>query len=431
MTLLKRYELTLMVLILMHCGVSSVFSAEIYFDITSAPTKKIDIALPLFTHPDDIDLAVIEDIHSTFQDDLAFSGRFNVVDISKFFPAQNNEVTNPDFRAWYLVGIQSLLTGHVKYIENELEISIRLFDIPMGQQIVGTRYKVPLSKIRNVVHKFSDEIQFRLTGERGINDTRLAFTSDWTGNREVYSIDPDGGNLIQVTMNGKINLSPAWATDGANIYTTSYINDRPDLFSVNLESKKMIPLSTGGMNITPVASPDGKIIAFSSSYDGDPEITLLFLENMKKRRITFTVGVDSNPSFAPNGRELAFTSDRGGNPQIYIMDIDGTNIRRLTQKGNYNTSPDWSPRGDWIAYHGRRDGVFDIWLIHPDGTDEHPITSEGGHNEDPTWARDGRHLAFISTRKGGKSLFIMDLSGRSVRPVIIQKGICNNPSWSR
>lgn len=407
-------------------------AADVYFDITSSGAKKIDIALPFFSCDKAEQNVLLQEIHQTFRKDFEFSGRFNVMDVSPFFPATETEIINPDFDQFYLVGIQSLLTGHLSISDSgEYQLSMRLFDVRMGQQIVGIRYTTPLSGIRSTVHKFADEVQYRLTGERGVSDTRIAFTCRRTGNTEIYIVDPDGSNLEQITQNATINISPTWSTDNSKLFFTSYLADRPDLYTIELSNKTVTPILKGGMNITPSMSPDGIHLAVSVSYDGDPEIIIYNMETQKKRRITFAPGVDTNPAFAPNGRELAFVSDRTGQPQVYIMDIEGANTRRLTKIGNYNTAPDWSPRGDWIAYHSRRDGVFDIWMIHPDGSDEHPVTSEAGHNEDPTFARDGRHLAFISTRDNIKSLYVMDISGRNVRQVIKSLGGCGNPAWSR
>ncbi len=407
-------------------------SADVYFDITASQMKKIDIALPLFSSEltDQSDLQ--REIHSIFKQDFEFSGRFNVIDISPFFPASQKEIINPDFGEYYLVGVQSLLTGHINTDSSgEYKISIRLFDVRMGQQIVGIRYTTPISGIRSVIHKFADEVQYRLTGERGINDTRIAFTSRRTGNAEVYSIDPDGSNLTQITRNGSINLSPAWSVDNSKLYITSYLTKFPDLFVIDLSNSKTTPILQGGMHITPSPNPDGVHLALTVSFDGDPEVCVYNLETRKLRRLTFSTGVDTNAVFAPNGREMVFVSDRTGNPQIYVMDMDGANIRRLSNIGNYNTAPDWSPRGDWIAYHSRRDGVFNIWMIRPNGADEHPLTSEAGHNEDPSFGRNGRHIAFTSTRDGSKGLYVMDISGRSVRRIIHGMGGCENPAWSR
>ena len=408
------------------------FGVDVYFDITASQVKKIDIALPLFntdlTNQEDL----LKEIHTVFTQDFEFSGRFNAIDISPFYPASSKEIINPDFGQYYLVGIQALVTGFITESDaGNYKVSIRLFDVRMGQQIVGIRYTTPLSEIRSVIHKFADEVQYRLTGERGINDTQIAFTSRRTGTSEVYVIDPDGSHLTQITRNNSINLSPAWSPDNTRLFFTSYIQNSPDLYVIDLSTQKMTPLVSGGMNITPSPSPDGVHIVLSMSFDGVPEIVLFNMENNSQRRLTFSPGVDTNPVFAPNGREIVFVSDRTGSPQLFIMDIDGANVRRLTFKGTYNTSPDWSPRGDWIAYHSRRDGVFDIWMIRPNGSDEHQVTAGAGHNEDPTFSRNGRHLAFTSTRGGSKGLYIMDLSGRNVRRLIQSMEGGANPSWSR
>jgi TolB protein len=426
-----RYLFLIIIIFACHSFSNLVLGAEVQVEINSTEAKKIDIAIPLFTCSQAGNEALLEEIKQIFSQDLDFSGRFNVVDISGFAPAGSTEIVTPDFKAWYLVGIQALITGHIVPGDKDLEINMRLFDVPMGQQVVGIRYQVPPPKIRAVVHKFADEIQYQLTGERGINFSKIAFVSNRSGNQELYMVDPDGGDLVQITRNGSINMSPCWSPDGSMLYCTSYISKHPDLYVLNIEDKKLKPVVKGGMNITPSLSPDGKTLAFSKSFDGDPEIVLINIESNTQKRITFTPGVDSNPSFSPNGQELAFSSDRSGNPQIFVMDIDGANVRRLTYQGAYNTAPEWSPRGDWIVYHSRLDGVFDIWMIQPNGLDEHALTGEAGQNEDPTWARDGRHIAFVSTRSGSKGLYVTDISGRLVKPIVVQHGECINPSWSR
>ncbi len=405
---------------------------DVYFDITATEAKKIDLALPLFNTDIEDQAELLKKIHSIFTHNFEFSGRFNVIDISPFFPVSDREIINPDFNQYYLVGIQSLLTGYISKTDSgEYRISMRLFDVRMGQQVVGIRYTTPLSGIRSTVHKFSDEVQYRLTGERGINDTRIAFTSRRTGTSEVYMIDPDGSNLTQITRNSSINLSPAWSSDNSTLFFTSYMDRFPDLYKINLDSMETTSLIQGGMNITPSPSPDGVHVVLSASYDGVPEVMLFNLETQSRRRLTFSPGVDTNPVFAPNGREIVFVSDRTGTPQLFIMDIDGANVRRLTHTGTYNTSPDWSPRGDWIVYHSRRDGMFDIWLIRPDGTDEHPLTSGSGNNQDPAFARNGRHIVFTSTRRGTRDIYVMDLSGRRVHRIHHSESGCANPAWSR
>jgi TolB protein len=431
----KLFRFTLLPLVIMFLSFASpniCQSVDVYFDITATDAKKIDIALPLFnTDLQDQD-ELLKKIHSVFSHNFEFSGRFNVIDISPFFPAVEREIINPNFNQYYLVGIQSLLTGYISRLDSgDYRISMRLFDVRMGQQVVGIRYTTPLSGIRSVVNKFSDEVQYRLTGERGINDTRIAFTSRRTGTSEIYMVDPDGSNLTQITRNNSINLSPAWSPDNSKLFFTGYLDRFPDLYTIDLDTMETTQLIQGGMNITPSPSPDGIHVVLSVSVDGVPEIMLYNLDNKSTRRLTFSPGVDTNPVFAPNGREIVFVSDRTGTPQLFIMDIDGVNVRRLTHTGTYNTSPDWSPRGDWIAYHSRQDGVFDIWLIRPDGTDEHPLTARAGSNQDPSFARNGRHISFTSTRSGSRDLYIMDISGRQTHRVVHSIGGCANPAWSR
>src|SRR2546422_644883 len=97
----------------------------------------------------------------------------------------------------------------------------------------------------------------------------------------------------------------------------------------------------GELNSAPAWSPDGRLIAFASTRDGNAEIYLQSLSEQSPRRLTTNDAIDTSPAWSPDGRRIAFTSDRAGSPQIYTMDVDGTHVRRLTHGGN-SYSPSWS-----------------------------------------------------------------------------------------
>jgi TolB protein len=355
-------------------------------------------------------------------DDLKNSGIFDVIEPS-FLPFEATQVGLGQEKgilpALNSLKVQALVVGKLSPRGSELMLEGQLFEVKRGEMLSGKRYVGDVRTLRTMVHRLADEIVYRLTGDKGVASSRIAYVSSVDGAKEIYVMDYDGYNPVLITGNRSINLSPRWSPDGKKIAYTSYRDQNPDLFVVNLETGRRQKISSSpGLNIAPGWSPDGQWLAFSMSSGMGTNLFLTNPDGTGLRPLTVGPNINVSPSFSPNGRQIAFNSDRGGTPQIYVMDVEGANLRRLTfGVGDYSVSPRWSPRGDKIAFVGRLRGNFDIFLINPDGTGLVQLTSNSGNNEEPSWSPDGRHLVFTSTRNGHRSLYVMKADGTNMRQV--------------
>lgn len=365
--------------------------------------------------------------------DLRFTTIFDVMDPATL-PFDPRSV-QPDQERPLLPGLNSLKVQHlaVGYLSSrgrEAVVEGRLFDINTGNMVFGKRYVGDPKFYRLIIHRFADDILFNLTGEKGVAQTRIAYVS--TANRtakELYVMDYDGANPVAVTGNQSINLSPRWSPDGRMMAYTSYRNGNPDLFMLNFDSGRRDVLSAQrGLNVTPAWSPDGQWLAFAMSSSGGTNLFLMPKGGGTPKPLTNGPAISVSPSFSPNGRQIVFNSDRGGSPQIYIMDVDGANLRRVTFQGNYNSSPRWSPRGDKIVFMCRIGGN-QICLISPDGSGQQQLTSSGV-NEDPAWSPDGRHIVFASTRTGHRDIFVMHADGTEQTRLTNSGQDSYLPDWS-
>ncbi len=307
--------------------------------------------------------------------------------------------------------VQHLAVGYLSSRGREAVVEGRLFDVTTGNMVFGKRYVGDPKFYRLIIHRFADDIMFNLTGEKGVAETRIAYVSAVSRTaKEIYVMDYDGANPMAITGNQSINLSPRWSPDGRMMAYTSYRNGNPDLFLLNFDSGRRDVLSAQrGLNVTPAWSPDGQWLAFAKSSAGGTNLFLMPKGSGTSKPLTDGPAISVSPSFSPNGRQIVFNSDRGGSPQIYIMDVDGTNLRRVTFQGNYNSSPRWSPRGERIVFMCRLAGN-QVCLINPDGSGLQQLTSLG-INEDPAWSPDGRHIVFSSTRTGHREIFVMHADG--------------------
>jgi TolB protein len=366
-------------------------------------------------------------------DDLKFTTVFDIMEaaILPFDPGtvqlDQERVILPGLAA---LKVQYLTVGQVSSRGREAVLEGRLFDVNTGNMIFGKRYVGDAKFFRLIVHRFADDIMFNLTGEKGVAQTRIAFVSSVSRTaKEIFVMDYDGASPSAITGNQSINLSPRWSPDGRLIAYTSYRNGNPDLFVLNFDSGRRDVLSAQrGLNATPGWSPDGQWLAIAMSSGGGTNLFLLPKTGGAPKPLTAGPTISVSPSFSPNGRQIVFNSDRGGTPQIYIMDVDGSNLRRVTFQGSYNASPRWSPRGEKIVFMCRLAGN-QICLINPDGSGLQQLTSSG-NNEDPTWSPDGRHVAFSTSRNGRRDVYVMHADGTE------QRQLTNNgrdnylPDWS-
>lgn len=92
-------------------------------------------------------------------------------------------------------------------------------------------------------------------------------------------------------------------------------------------------------------SPDSRRIAVAlQERFRDPfQIWLVNADGTGKRRLTTSTGGNNSPVWSPDGTRIAFTSERDGNSEIYVMGADGSNQTRLTHNSEDDFFPAWSP----------------------------------------------------------------------------------------
>jgi TolB protein len=174
---------------------------------------------------------------------------------------------------------------------------------------------------------------------------KLAFSSN--GYNNVYTVDPDGSGLTQLTFGGGLehNEFPAW-------------------------------------------SPNGAKIAFSSTRDSNYEIYVMNADGSAQQRITSNPATDTQPAWSPDGHRIAFITNRDGNYELYVVNADGTGPTRLTNTPSSESAPAWSPDGTRIALESgvhTSDRGPRIDVIAPDGTNRASLSD--GYV--PNWSPDG------------------------------------------
>jgi tricorn protease len=182
--------------------------------------------------------------------------------------------------------------------------------------------------------------------------------------------------------------------------------------------------SHGGEERFPKFSPDGKWIAFTSGYDGNPDVYVIPAEGGEPKRLTFHPGNDIVLGWTPDGKDILFRSDRTGGPpqrttKLYLVSPQGGPARELPPPRADLTS--FSPDGNkiayietsqefrtWKRYHGGWSLPIAIYDLKKNTYEELP--KSGGMDLFPMWH--GNAIYFISDRDGVMNLYSYDLGSK-------------------
>ena len=271
-------------------------------------------------------------------------------------------------------------------------------------------------------------------------EQRIVFASNRDGNWDIYSIDANGNNLLQLTDEPASDEQPAVSPDGRRIAFKSNRVLSPELYVMDSDGTNAIRLTHDSFRKNrPSWSPDGKRIAFSSfRLDvGNSEIYAMDADGANEKNLSQHEMQDLLPSWSPDGRKIAFVSAHNLGAfdarHIFVMNADGKGRRNLTGGTDLTDSfsPTWSPDGRKIAFSSRFIFVgYDIYVMTAEGKKLERLTEEGNSSM-PAFSPDGRKIAFVSTRDGDKNIYLMDTSGRNVVKLTRSPPGTDNvsPSW--
>jgi len=170
--------------------------------------------------------------------------------------------------------------------------------------------------------------------------------------------------------------SPSWSPDGKSIAFVGIKDGKTDLFMCHIDTQKLIKLTDDHYDDEdPSFSPDGRFIAFSSdrplefypdSSDykyGRYNLYLLELDSWKIIPVTTGEENNTSPTWSPDGKKICFVSDRNGIYNLYVADLDSSAVLPITNVLSGCFSPSWSKDGDKIAFSTFQKGGWDIFII--------------------------------------------------------------------
>lgn len=395
--------------------------AELTIEITGAGEHQIPIAIVPFAGEEKL----AQSVSGVVSSDLARSGLFRLVKPAKT-PHQPSEVA---FGDW--AGTDALVIGTVAQQANgRLTVQFRLLDVVRQTELFGQSVSAQSNQLRAIAHRIADSIFEKLTGDRGVFSTRIAYVNHKGNNYRLVVADSDGFGEQTVLSNNAPIMSPAWSPDGSHLAYVAFEQNHAVVYIQSLYTGQRLLLANfEGSNSAPAWAPDGQHLAVVLTRDGSSQIYLIRPDGSGLRRISFSGAIDTEPCFSPDGQSIIFTSDQGGTPQIYRMAADGSGPpERLTFDEGRNFSPRYSPDGKSFCYTHLSHGLFTV-AVQDFATGQMQLLTDGGWEMHPTYAPNGKIILFANEAQGRGILSTVSSDGRVKQRMFPQTGDILEPTW--
>ena len=255
---------------------------------------------------------------------------------------------------------------------------------------------------------------------------KILFTSTRDGNRDVFIMNPDGTEQVNLTQHRADDQQAVWSPTGEKILFVSDRGGVRDLYTMNPDGsnvRRVFKFKTEEWRTDPTWSPDGKQFAYESVDWGRLKITLHIATLGEQDSELFVSG--SYPAWSPDGTEIACSFRE----RLTLINIRTGAQRQLLPKNveSFQRDPSWSAAGDKLVFSWNKHPVpppdaerrlheewkdkITIYIINRDGTGLQQLIEEAGpYAQYPALSPDGNEVLYTRETNGDFQIFKLDLN---------------------
>ncbi|HXZ55857.1 MAG TPA: Tol-Pal system protein TolB, partial [Burkholderiales bacterium] len=186
--------------------------AQLTIEIIGGGANQIPIAVLPFASENVLPQSITEIV----EQDLTRSGRFRTLFVGGIGPV--SDVKDVNYADWKSRLADALVIGQANRLpDGRYEARFRLLDVQKQVQLGGFAYTLTASQVRLTAHKIADFIYEKLTGERGVFSTRIAYVVKQGSRFELRVADADGQNAQAILISQEPIMSPVWSPDGTRM----------------------------------------------------------------------------------------------------------------------------------------------------------------------------------------------------------------------
>lgn len=224
------------------------------------------------------------------------------------------------------------------------------------------------------------------------------------GKEQLFTMDVDGSNIAQLTHDDADHEDPAWSPDGNKITFVLITRDRHSIAVMGADGSSLEVLTPPEQNtIHPNWSADSKHVVYCTNDDLKPpkkNAAQINAVDLTTKKITplITGGINTYGSWSPDMKHIAFRKIIGDeNSEVFVADVDGSNPRNLTNNPFFDGWPAWSPDSRKIAFASNRRGHgYQIFVMDANGSNPRLLANTEGRGTAPRWSPDGKAIYFTN-----------------------------------
>ncbi len=253
--------------------------------------------------------------------------------------------------------------------------------------------------------------------------SKIAFTSDRSGNWDIYVMPSTGGKAVQITSDASDEIHPSWSADGKQLVfcRMGQASGRWEMWTTEVQNPSVENFI--GYGLFPQWCP------VAGTGEGGADRILFQLGRERGRRAFGVWTIDVTAAGSTNATEIASSSTTA------------------------LINPAWAPDGKWIVYaevpitpaveasaatdpNSRRAPGGSLWMLSIEGDGKVRLTSGPSFALSPTWGANNR-LFFVCDRSGAENVWSLDINpavaaaqatlGASNQPVTAQAPTHGSP----